>query len=73
MKVYLAGKITGDPNYREKFAAAAKKLEERAGVTVISPAVTPEGLKKADYLKMPVRDFIELNSEVAEEWRTIKH
>lgn len=27
MKVYLAGKITGDPNYREKFAAAAKKLE----------------------------------------------
>nr|DAN17344.1 MAG TPA: protein of unknown function (DUF3470) [Caudoviricetes sp.]DAR35962.1 MAG TPA: protein of unknown function (DUF3470) [Caudoviricetes sp.]DAS86920.1 MAG TPA: protein of unknown function (DUF3470) [Caudoviricetes sp.] len=25
------------------------------------------------YLKMPVRDFIELNSEVAEEWRTIKH
>ena len=48
MKVYLAGKITGDPNYREKFAAAAKKLEERAGVTVISPAVTPEGLKKAE-------------------------
>lgn len=41
MKVYLAGKITGDPNYREKFAAAVKKLEERAGVTVISPAVTP--------------------------------
>ena len=33
MKVYLAGKITGDPNYREKFAEAAKKLEERAGVT----------------------------------------
>lgn len=49
MKVYLAGKITGDPNHREKFAAAVKKLEERAGVTVISPAVTPEGLKKADY------------------------
>lgn len=23
MKVYLAGKITGDSNYREKFAAAA--------------------------------------------------
>lgn len=52
MKVYLAGKITGDPNYREKFAAVAKKLEERAGVTVISPAVTPEGLKKADYMRI---------------------
>ena len=45
MKVYLAGKITGDQNYREKFAAAAKKLEERAGVTVISP-------KKADYMRV---------------------
>lgn len=52
MKVYLAGKITGDPNYREKFAEAAKKLEERASVTVISPAVTPEGLKKADYMRI---------------------
>ena len=52
MKVYLAGKITGDPNYREKFAAAAKKLEERAGVMVISPAVTPEGLKKEDYMRI---------------------
>ena len=35
-----------------RFAAAAKKLEERAGVTVISPAVTPEGLKKADYMRI---------------------
>lgn len=43
MKVYLAGKITGDQNYREKFAAAAKKLEERAGVTVISPTVRRRG------------------------------
>lgn len=46
MKVYLAGKITGDPNYREKFAAAAKKLEERAGVTVISPGGHAGGAEK---------------------------
>lgn len=25
------------------------------------------------YLKLPVRAFIELNNEVAEEWRKIKH
>ena len=36
----------------EEYRAAAKKLEERAGVTVISPAVTPEGLKKADYMRI---------------------
>lgn len=29
-----------------------KQMEERAGVTVISPAVTPEGLKKADYMRI---------------------
>lgn len=29
MKVYLAGKITGDPNYREKFAAAANLIENQ--------------------------------------------
>lgn len=71
MKVYLAGKITGDPNYREKFAAAAKKLEERAGVTVISPAVTPEGLKKADYKRTlriwkQLQQLLHLESEETE-------
>lgn len=25
------------------------------------------------YLKLPVREFIELNNEVAEEWRRTKH
>ena len=26
MKVYIAGKITGDPNYKGKFAAEAEKI-----------------------------------------------
>ena len=51
MKVYLAGKITGDPNYREKFAAAERMLEEE-GHIVINPAVLPEGLSKADYMRI---------------------
>lgn len=29
MKVYIAGKITGDRRYRAKFREAAKALEER--------------------------------------------
>ena len=41
MKVYLAGKITGDPNYREKFAAAVKKLEEK----IFSPVSRKENEK----------------------------
>lgn len=51
MKVYLAGKITGDKNYREKFDAAERMLEEE-GHIVISPAVLPEGLTKADYMRI---------------------
>ena len=51
MKVYLAGKITGDPNYRAKFAAAEKMLEEE-GHIVLNPAVLPEGLSKADYMRI---------------------
>ncbi len=51
MKVYLAGKITGDKNYRAKFAAAEKMLEEE-GHIVLNPAVLPEGLNKADYMRI---------------------
>lgn len=39
-KVYIAGKITGDPSYRFKFRAAQRKLE-RAGYRVMNPAVLP--------------------------------
>jgi hypothetical protein len=37
MRVYLAGKISGVPDYHEKFAAAADKLRIE-GFTVFNPA-----------------------------------
>lgn len=40
--VYLAGRITGDPNYRKKFEMAARELEA-AGFVVVNPALLPEG------------------------------
>ena len=36
MIVYISGKITGDENYREKFAAVEKVLNEK-GYKVINP------------------------------------
>lgn len=51
MKVYLAGKIAGDPHYKEKFAEWARKLAEW-GMTIISPAVLPDGMEKADYMRV---------------------
>lgn len=49
MIVYLAGKITGDPAYRAKFADAEMVLRE-LGHTVLNPAVLPDGLEYAAYM-----------------------
>lgn len=49
MKIYLAGKISGDNGYQEKFARAAQKF---AGHEVLNPAELPEGMEKADYMRI---------------------
>ena len=51
MKVYIAGKITGNENYREEFARAQAELE-KDGHTVLNPAVLPEGLTKGEYMRI---------------------
>lgn len=51
MKVYIAGKITGDENYRGKFAKAQDELE-KDGHIVLNPAVLPEGLTKGEYMRI---------------------
>jgi hypothetical protein len=48
-KAYIAGKITGDPYYREKFARAVEYLHTR-GYAVMSPAVMPDGFEYEDYM-----------------------
>ena len=40
MKIYIAGKITGDDGYRAKFQEAAKNLEA-LGHVVLNPAILP--------------------------------
>lgn len=51
MKVYLAGKITGDEEYREKFCRAAEKLEKKHH-EVINPAWLPDGMRPQDYMQI---------------------
>lgn len=52
MTIYIAGKITGDPDYKEKFNSYQKMLEER-GHIVLNPAVLPsEGFSYAAYMRM---------------------
>lgn len=51
MKAYIAGQITGDPDYRQKFAEARKAMES-VGFTVLNPAELPDGLSQADYMRI---------------------
>ena len=51
MILYIAGKITGDSKYKEKFDAAETYLGTWKGHTVLNPAMLPEGLKSyEDYM-----------------------
>lgn len=51
MKVYTAGKITGDAEYYAKFALAERRIRD-AGNTVLNPAKLPEGMSRADYMRI---------------------
>ena len=51
MKIYIAGKINGDAEYQEKFRRAQKLLEDQ-GFVVLSPAVMPECMRHADYMRI---------------------
>jgi hypothetical protein len=51
MKIYIAGKITGDPNYRAKFSTEEESLASR-GYIVMNPATMPDGLTASDYMRM---------------------
>lgn len=48
---YIAGKITGDANYRTKFCAA-KAMVEKEGYIVLIPSVLPTGMSAADYMRI---------------------
>lgn len=51
MKIYIAGKITGDPDYRAKFADAQRQIEAQ-GHVVLNPATLPEGMEPKDYMRI---------------------
>ena len=50
-KIYISGKITGDPNYREKFAKAEEEVKAK-GYMVMNPAILPEGFSWVDYMEI---------------------
>lgn len=51
-KIYIAGKITGDPEYKAKFAVAEKRLRSVPENVVLNPAALPTGLEYVDYMNI---------------------
>ena len=50
-KLYIAGKITGDPDYKAKFAEAEQAFQ-KMGFIVLNPAVLPNDIQPADYMRI---------------------
>lgn len=50
-KVYIAGKITGDLNFKKKFEDAKLKFEA-LGYVVLNPAELPGRMSPADYMRI---------------------
>lgn len=49
MKIYIGGKITGDPEYREKFSIARRMLKGQ-GHHIMDPSLLPGGFEYEDYM-----------------------
>ena len=61
--VYLAGKITGDPAYKENFKAAEDYFTKLGGFVPLNPAVLPsEGFEYAAYIRMSMAMLKECDS-----------
>lgn len=50
-KVYIAGKISGDPLAKVKFEETACRYR-KDGDIVLNPAELPEGMERADYMEI---------------------
>jgi len=51
LKIYIAGKISGDANYYQKFKAEEEYLKS-CGHIVLNPAELPPGMSAADYMRI---------------------
>lgn len=53
MKYYIAGKITGDPDFKGHFQYVSDKLQViDSSNVVLNPALLPSGLSQGDYMRI---------------------
>ena len=51
MKIYISGKITGDPDYKQKFNLMAARIRADGNIP-LNPATNPEGLTAEEYMRI---------------------
>lgn len=51
MKIYIAGKITGNDNFKEEFERVDNALKAKGHITT-NPAILPDGFSQKDYMKI---------------------
>lgn len=51
LKIYISGKITGNPDYKAQFAAAAEHIRALGDIP-LNPAELPQGMSPADYMRI---------------------
>lgn len=51
VKIYIAGKINGDPDYRAKFKRAREQVEQQ-GHVALTPDILPTGMMQQDYMRI---------------------
>ena len=75
MKVYISGKITGDPDYKEKFERVEKKLLECGYIPVNPIKVSPYDENKiwSDYMKEDIKAMMDCDAiYMIADWFTSK-
>lgn len=62
MKVYISGKITGDADYKQKFANA-EEMARAVGFEVFNPArVSDEGKPWEWYMKQDIKELMDCDA-----------
>ena len=51
MKIYIAGRITGNPDYKSIFQKVQENFEAENHI-VLNPAILPEGMTTAEYMRI---------------------
>lgn len=61
MRIYIAGSITNNPDYEERFKHAEERLKAQ-GHVVINPTWKPQGLTYKEYIDLGLMELMQCDA-----------